>query len=163
AQAERLPCADRRAALITAAQSAHWFDLPKFWNEVRRIAVDGAVVALVTYETLTITPQGAVGDARRHRAYPDEGAHAADGAATARAVAPGLAMPRHVREADPVHDRFDLFEPDEKAAYRPPERAQIESGYADMGCPFAEIESPRMTRTRRWAFDDLLGYVKTWS
>src|SRR5699024_5308296 len=92
AEAERLPCADGSAALITAAQSAHWFDLPRFWDEVRRIAVDGAVVALVTYGTLTITPQGAVGDGPSGRAGPEEGSQAADGVATEWAGARGQAI-----------------------------------------------------------------------
>jgi len=47
--AEELPVQDATAALITAAQSAHWFDLPAFYEEVRRIAVPDAILALVTY------------------------------------------------------------------------------------------------------------------
>ena len=38
-------CAD----LIVVAQAAHWFDLPDFYREVRRIAKPGAVLALMTY------------------------------------------------------------------------------------------------------------------
>ncbi|TCN51291.1 methyltransferase family protein [Rhodococcus sp. SMB37] len=49
APAENLPVPKRRAGLITAAQAAHWFDRPAFYNEVRRIAVDDAVLALVSY------------------------------------------------------------------------------------------------------------------
>jgi Methylase involved in ubiquinone/menaquinone biosynthesis len=49
APAEALPVADGAAALITAAQAAHWFDRPKFYAEVRRIAAPGAVLALITY------------------------------------------------------------------------------------------------------------------
>lgn len=49
ASAEKLPVADRSAALITAAQAAHWFDRPAFYAEVRRIAVDRAVLALISY------------------------------------------------------------------------------------------------------------------
>jgi SAM-dependent methyltransferase len=37
------------ADLITAAQAAHWFDRPRFFEEVRRIAAPGAVLALITY------------------------------------------------------------------------------------------------------------------
>lgn len=47
--AEALPIDDGVADLITAAQAAHWFDRPKFYGEVRRIAAPGAVVALITY------------------------------------------------------------------------------------------------------------------
>lgn len=125
-EAERLPCADGSASLITAAQSAHWFDLPRFWDEVRRIAVDGAVAALVTYGTMTIEP-----------------------------VASG--------SADPLVERFDRFYRHEMAEYWPPERALIESGYAEIDFPFPEIAAPRMTIRRRWGLDDVVGYVKTWS
>jgi SAM-dependent methyltransferase len=37
------------ADLIVAAQAAHWFDLPAFYAEARRIAAPGALLALVTY------------------------------------------------------------------------------------------------------------------
>lgn len=49
APAEHLPLPGRRASLVTAAQAAHWFDLPAFHAEVRRIARPGAVLALVSY------------------------------------------------------------------------------------------------------------------
>ncbi|WP_245545935.1 class I SAM-dependent methyltransferase [Nocardia higoensis] len=52
--AEQLPVADRSAALITAAQAAHWFDRPAFYAEVRRIAVDRAVLALISYGVLEL-------------------------------------------------------------------------------------------------------------
>ncbi|MFT4087752.1 MAG: class I SAM-dependent methyltransferase [Gordonia sp. (in: high G+C Gram-positive bacteria)] len=45
---------DGVADLITAAQAAHWFDLPAFYREVRRIAVDGALLALITYGVTVI-------------------------------------------------------------------------------------------------------------
>ncbi|KZC28274.1 UNVERIFIED_ORG: SAM-dependent methyltransferase [Rhodanobacter sp. FW104-R5] len=49
ASAEHLPVSDRSTSLVAAAQSAHWFDLPAFYAEVRRIARAGAVLALVSY------------------------------------------------------------------------------------------------------------------
>ncbi|MGW4477180.1 methyltransferase domain-containing protein [Rhodococcus triatomae] len=49
APAENLPVPERSASLITAAQAAHWFDRPAFYSEVRRIAADNAVLALVSY------------------------------------------------------------------------------------------------------------------
>ncbi|CAO3418578.1 class I SAM-dependent methyltransferase [Azospirillum endophyticum] len=47
AEAGGLPnaCCD----LIVAAQAAHWFDLDRFYAEVRRVAKPGAAVALVCY------------------------------------------------------------------------------------------------------------------
>jgi SAM-dependent methyltransferase len=56
APAEQLPLDDASASLITAAQAAHWFDLPAFYGEVRRIAVPGAILALVSYGVLKLDP-----------------------------------------------------------------------------------------------------------
>ena len=49
ALAEALPVATGAAALIAVAQAAHWFDLPAFYAEARRIAAPGAVLALLSY------------------------------------------------------------------------------------------------------------------
>jgi SAM-dependent methyltransferase len=54
APAEQMPLADHSASLITAAQAAHWFDLPAFYAEVRRIARPGAVLALISYGVLRL-------------------------------------------------------------------------------------------------------------
>lgn len=35
--------------LAVSAQAAHWFDLPAYYAEVRRVAAQGAVIAMVTY------------------------------------------------------------------------------------------------------------------
>jgi SAM-dependent methyltransferase len=56
APAERLPLPDRSASLITAAQAAHWFDLPAFYGEVRRVGVPGGVLALISYGVLNLEP-----------------------------------------------------------------------------------------------------------
>ncbi len=54
APAECLPVAEGCASLITAAQAAHWFDLPAFYAEARRIAAPGAVLALICYGVLNL-------------------------------------------------------------------------------------------------------------
>jgi SAM-dependent methyltransferase len=54
AAAESLPVPDRSADAIVAAQSVHWFDLPKFYDEVRRIARPNALLSLITYTSATI-------------------------------------------------------------------------------------------------------------
>ena len=54
--AERLPVPDGYADLVTAAQAAHWFDLPAFYAEARRIAAPGALLALIGYGTATLEP-----------------------------------------------------------------------------------------------------------
>ncbi len=53
AKAEKLPDDLADVDLITAAQSAHEFDLPVFYDEVRRVAKPGATVALITYGVAT--------------------------------------------------------------------------------------------------------------
>ncbi len=44
-----LPVADASADAIVVAQAAHWFDLPAFYEEARRIALPDAIIALITY------------------------------------------------------------------------------------------------------------------
>lgn len=56
APAEKLPLADNTVSLITAAQAAHWFDLPTFYAEARRIAVENAIIALISYGVLRLEP-----------------------------------------------------------------------------------------------------------
>jgi SAM-dependent methyltransferase len=40
--------------LATAAQAAHWFDLPAYYAEVRRVAGRGGIVALISYGVVTV-------------------------------------------------------------------------------------------------------------
>lgn len=54
ASAEALPLPGHSASLITAAQAAHWFDLPRFYGEVRRVAAPHAVLALISYGVLCL-------------------------------------------------------------------------------------------------------------
>ena len=49
APAENSGLPARSVDLITAAQAAHWFDLPAFYAEVRRVGRPGATLALITY------------------------------------------------------------------------------------------------------------------
>lgn len=69
APAERLPLADASTSLVTAAQAAHWFDLPAFYAEVRRVGAPGAVLALISYGVLSLEPEL---DARFQTFYRDE-------------------------------------------------------------------------------------------
>ncbi|VUZ23410.1 Uncharacterised protein [uncultured Comamonas sp.] len=54
APAEALPVPTGSASLIAAAQAAHWFDLPRFYAEARRIGQSGAVLALIGYGVLRL-------------------------------------------------------------------------------------------------------------
>ena len=54
APAESSGLPDRAADLAVAAQAAHWFDLPAYYAEVKRVSRPGAAVALVTYANVRI-------------------------------------------------------------------------------------------------------------
>jgi SAM-dependent methyltransferase len=45
------------ADFVAAAQAAHWFDLERFYRQVRRVAKPRAVLALVTYRTARLEPE----------------------------------------------------------------------------------------------------------
>ncbi len=47
--AESIDVEASSASVVTAAQAAHWFDRPRFYDEVRRVLVARGVVALITY------------------------------------------------------------------------------------------------------------------
>ncbi|HYD69638.1 class I SAM-dependent methyltransferase [Azospirillum sp.] len=96
---------DASADLIVAAQAAHWFDLPAFYAEVRRVARPGAVLALVTYGAIE-----AEDEALRHalRAFhddtlgpwwPPERAHVGTGYRSLDFPFPELPVPRLAMEA----------------------------------------------------------------
>jgi SAM-dependent methyltransferase len=69
APAEQLPLPEASASLVTAAQAAHWFDLPAFYREVRRIARPGAAVALISYGVMKLEAEL---DERFQKFYRDE-------------------------------------------------------------------------------------------
>ena len=69
APAEQLPLAAGSASLIAAAQAAHWFDLPRFFQEVRRVGAPHAAVALISYGVLQLDAEL---DARFSRFYHHE-------------------------------------------------------------------------------------------
>jgi SAM-dependent methyltransferase len=46
----------RSADLVTAAQAAHWFDLPAFYVEVRRVLRPGGIIAMWSYGLCRIEP-----------------------------------------------------------------------------------------------------------
>ncbi len=53
---EDVPLKDRSIDLVMAAQAAHWFDLPRFYPEVRRVVRPGGIIALWCYGLLRIDP-----------------------------------------------------------------------------------------------------------
>lgn len=52
AEASGLP--DASVGLVTVAQALHWFELPKFYAEVRRVLVPGGVLAVWCYGVLEV-------------------------------------------------------------------------------------------------------------
>jgi SAM-dependent methyltransferase len=54
AKAEESGLSDASVDLVVAAQAAHWFDLPAFYAEARRVGRPGALIALVTYGVLEV-------------------------------------------------------------------------------------------------------------
>jgi SAM-dependent methyltransferase len=56
ALAERLPLRDGCAALVAAAQAAHWFDFDRFYAECRRVLRPGGLVAVWTYGKFHVDP-----------------------------------------------------------------------------------------------------------
>lgn len=55
ATAERSGLAANSVNLITVAQAIHWFDVEKFYQEVRRVATEEAIIAVWGYGLLTIS------------------------------------------------------------------------------------------------------------
>ncbi len=54
AEASGLPAAS--VDLVTVAQAAHWFDLPRFYAEAQRVLKPGGLLAIWCYERLSIEP-----------------------------------------------------------------------------------------------------------
>jgi SAM-dependent methyltransferase len=57
APAEDLPVKDSCVDLVTVAQAAHWLNRPAFYRECRRVTVNNALIALISYGVLRIASQ----------------------------------------------------------------------------------------------------------
>ena len=98
AEASGLP--DRSVALVTVAQALHWFDLSKFYAEVRRVARPQAVLACSCYMHCSVSPsvdatmqrlyEGILGDAY----WPPERKHVERGYADLPFPFPEIELPR---------------------------------------------------------------------
>jgi len=47
--------------------------------------------------------------------------------------------------------------------YWPPERAHVDSGYAVLPFPFAELKPPELSLEASWTLAEFIGYIDTWS
>lgn len=56
AAAEAAPLRDRSIDLVTVSAALHWFDRPRFFGEVRRVARPGAILAVWSYYHARIDP-----------------------------------------------------------------------------------------------------------
>jgi SAM-dependent methyltransferase len=57
APAERCPLPDASADLVTVAQALHWFDLDRFYAEVRRVCRPGGVLAATCYYAPSVSAE----------------------------------------------------------------------------------------------------------
>lgn len=57
APAERSGLDSGSIGLVTAAQALHWFDLPAFFDEVKRVLMPGGLLALWAYQLFRISPE----------------------------------------------------------------------------------------------------------
>jgi len=57
APAEASGLADGTVDLVTAAQALHWFDIPGFFAEARRVLVPRGAIAVWCYGLMTISPE----------------------------------------------------------------------------------------------------------
>lgn len=62
--AETSSLADRSVSLVCIAQALHWFDLPRFYEEVRRVSKPGGIVAAWAYGDCRVAPE--VDEVTRH-------------------------------------------------------------------------------------------------
>ncbi len=84
APAESSGLGDGSVDLVAVAQAAHWFDLDAFYDEARRVARPGGVIALVSYGPMTVDPETdpVIGHFYRDvvgHYWPPERAHVEDG------------------------------------------------------------------------------------
>lgn len=54
---ERVSLPDHSVDLVTVAQAIHWFDRPKFYDEVKRVLRPGGLLAVWAYGLLKIAPE----------------------------------------------------------------------------------------------------------
>jgi SAM-dependent methyltransferase len=117
AQESNLP--DKSVDLAVAAQAAHWFDLPLYYQEVNRVLRSGGIIALISYGKMSVN-----------------------------------------EEIDKLINHFYATTLEN---YWPPERKLIEDGYQSLLFPFQEIKTPTFSMEFKWSFQQVVGYLHSWS
>ncbi len=69
---------------------------------------------------------------------------------------------RDVEVPSDVVPAFDRFRADIEADW-PPERADVDEGYASFDWPFAKVQAPAFEMIERWPLARLIGYVSSFS
>jgi len=105
--------------LVIVGQAAHWFDLEKFYPEVRRVLKPGGILALIGYNLLEIDVE---------------------------------------TDAVVQHLYSDVL-----GKYWDAERHLIETAYTTIPFPFPEIDFQETAMCYEWRFDQLQGFLQTWS
>jgi SAM-dependent methyltransferase len=162
AAAEASGLADASCDLVTVAQALHWFDVPRFWTEVRRVLRPGGIVAVWTYARLHATPAvEAVVDALEDEVrpwWPPERALVDDGYATLPfpfEVVPLDAPPMRVRwTRDALLDYLRTW-----SAVRRHAAAHGRDAVDDVAAPLAAAWGPAARRTIRWPLSLRVGRV----
>lgn len=57
AAAEESGLDDHSVDIVTVAQALHWFDIPAFFEEARRVLKPNGIIAIWSYNLLAITPE----------------------------------------------------------------------------------------------------------
>jgi SAM-dependent methyltransferase len=66
-------------------------------------------------------------------------------------------------EGPEVDEPLQRFYREIVGPFWPPERADVEDGYARLPFPFAQLIAPRFNMDVQWTLPHLLGYVRSWS
>jgi SAM-dependent methyltransferase len=117
---EKTDLKDSSVDLITVAQALHWFDLDRFYQEVRRVAKPQGIFAAWAYSL------GSIND-----------------------------------EVD--HQIKKLYEEILGENYWAKERKWIDQKYQTIPFPFTTIETPDFIIEKELNFNELIGYLNTWS
>jgi SAM-dependent methyltransferase len=65
---------------------------------------------------------------------------------------------------DPALDEIvRRFHGETVGQYWPPERRQVDEGYASLDLPFEHVDAPSFSMHAKWMLDHLAGYLSTWS
>lgn len=63
----------------------------------------------------------------------------------------------------PLDALIDVFYWGTLGGYWPAGRSSVDAGYSDIYAPFSRIEPPDLAIEMQWNFNQLLGYLRTWS